>query len=427
MDEIRTITVLGANGTMGALTGGLLAQNNFKVYFLSRSSEKSELALDRAVKQARSEIIKKNIICSNYDELERALSETDWIIECLAENLALKVKTYAEIDSFKKKGAIISTITSSLPLDILCQGRSEPFKKKFLGVHLFNPPTKMPLCELAPNEETDPEVFNYMNTFLKKKLDRVVIRVKNKPAYAANRIAFLIFCEIAKIAQTVGVETLDYLIGPYTGRVLPPFATIDLIGLDTSEFIIESLFKYTNDIMHDSFVFPEYIHRMIKYGSLGNKVPEKGGFYRKGGLHDKYVLNINTFNYDKIEKSTIEFVEKAKKRIHFGRYRDAFEILKKHQSNEADIVRRVLCTYIAYSYSCIGEVTSDSDGINSIDKAMRFGYHWAPPSAIMHLLGGPKEVIDMMKTYDILVPQQLLCNNNTSFFLIKDGKYFIAR
>ena len=103
VNVIKNVAVLGASGTVGSLTGGLIAQEGIKVYFLSRQKERAEAGLKRAVAQARSEIIGKNIICGDYDTLlEKALSEADLIIESVTENLAAKRWVYELIEKYGK-------------------------------------------------------------------------------------------------------------------------------------------------------------------------------------------------------------------------------------------------------------------------------------------------------------------------------------
>ena len=77
-------------------------------------------------------------------------------------------------------------------------------------------------CEITGTDDTDVEVYDFMKDFLENKLHRVIIPVNNIPGFAGNRIAFLLFNRITSLAEEHGVEMMDYLIGPYTGRLMPP-------------------------------------------------------------------------------------------------------------------------------------------------------------------------------------------------------------
>lgn len=428
IETINNIVIFGSGGTIGSLVGGLIAQNGIKVHFLSRSLASAKSGLERAIAQARSEVISRNIACGDYDHfLRSALIQADWIIESVSENLAIKQRMYEKIDKYKKPGAIVSTTTSSLPLSSLSQGRSDDFRRNFLSTHFYNPPGKMLACEVAVQSDTDPEVFNFMKNFLKYKLRRAVIPVRNTPGFAGNRIAFLFFSRITTLAEEYGVEMMDYLIGPYTGRVMPPLATLDLIGLDIHKAIIESLHKNTIDEMHDSFILPDYIHKMIDNGSLGNKTPDNGGFYKKDAMQNWLCLDPATLDYAPVKKNRIDFVEKAKDLVHIGMYREAFKTIKSACCKEADIVMDILCMYIAYSYARIGDVTEREFGINEIDRVMSFGFNWAAPSVIVYMFGGKECVLKLLEKKGFKLPDFLKTSIETFSQIRNMGKYFLAR
>jgi 3-hydroxyacyl-CoA dehydrogenase len=259
--SIKNVVVLGASGTVGSLTGGIIAQQGIKVYFLSRTLKGSKNGLERAMSQARSEVISRYIECGDYEHmLEEALHKADLIIESVTEDLEVKRKIYKMVERYRDTDTIVSSTTSSLPLDALVEGRSDSFKKNFMSTHFYNPPGKMLACEITKTEWTDPQVYDLVQQFLEERLRRKVIHVNNIAAFAGNRIAFVLFNEITALAHEYGVEIMDYLLGPYTGRLMPPLATIDLVGLDIHRAIIHSLKLHTNDYLHDTLVMPDYIN-----------------------------------------------------------------------------------------------------------------------------------------------------------------------
>jgi len=427
-NSIRTVVVLGASGTIGSLTGGLIAQSGIKVYFLSRTLTGAKRGLEKAISQARSEVISRNIVCGDYDTLlKSALEEADWIIECVSENLTIKQEMYEKVDQYRKPGAIVSSTTSSLPLSHLLEGRSENFRRNFLAAHFYNPPTKMLACEITGTSNIDPEILKFMANFLKTELRRVVIPVRNTAGFAGNRIAFTLFNQITVLAAEYGVEMMDYLIGQYTGRLMPPLATLDLVGLDIYKAITENLYEYTNDEMHNSLILPDYVNKMIHNGALGNKTPNNGGFYKKDASGNCLYLNLITLDYVRAKKPHVVFVEAAKDMIHWGKYREAFDIIKTSCCKEADIVMDILCTYIAYSYARIGEVTEGEFGIDGIDKVMSFGYNWASPSLIVNMLGGREYVLELLEKKGFEVPNSLKKARESARQVPNAGKYFLSR
>ncbi len=428
IESINNVAVLGSGGTIGSLVGGLVAQQGIKVYFLSRTAEGARRGLQRAIAQARSEVISRNIECGDYDHLlAEALAEADWIVECVSEDLAIKQRMYEMIDGCKRPDTIVSSVTSSLPLEILPKGRSRNFRKNFLSTHFYNPPSKMLACEITGQSDTDPKVVGFMEDFLKHRLRRVVVPVKNVAGFAGNRIAFLLLNRITALAAVYGVEMMDYLIGPYTGRQMPPLATIDLVGLDIHKAIIENLYNNTNDEMHHSLVPPEYIDKMIQNGCLGNKTSDRGGFYKRLESGRSEFIDPTSCEYVPAIAPHVGFVEKAKHLIHMGRYQEAFEAVKMASSREAQIVRDILCVYIVYSYSRIGEVTDSVFGIDGIDKVMSFGFNWAAPSLIVSMLGGREHVIGLLENKELEVPDALKNAEDSQSRMLDAGKYFPAR
>jgi 3-hydroxyacyl-CoA dehydrogenase len=425
--EIKTVAVLGASGTIGSLTGGILAQNGIHVYFLSRTREGSQKGLNRAIKQARSEVIAKFVTCGDYDSLlEKACGQADWILECVAEDMAVKKQMYEKIDALRRPDSIVSSTTSSLPLEELPKGQSENFCTHFLSTHFYNPPGKMLACELTGQTKTDPAVVNFMHQFLEKKLRRVVIPVKPAAAFAGNRIAFLLFARITELVQQFGVEMMDYLIGPYTGRLLSPLATIDLVGLDIHKAIILNLQNYTQDAMHGKLTIPVYVDKMIAAGLLGNKTRGKGGFYKKLESGQFCYYDPASSRYIPAFGPHIQFVERAKNLIHLGRYNETFDEILNTTGPETQIVREILATYIAYSYMLIGEVTDKKYGIEGIDKVMSAGFHWAGPSLMVHMLGGNQKAAELIQSADLAVPQTLRTDTTWKKYYFNAGKYFIA-
>ena len=426
LDTTHKVAVLGTSGTVGSLTGGIIAQQGLKVYFLSRTPEGANRGLKKAVAQARSEVISRNIICGDYDSLlEKALSEADLIIESVTEDLTAKRQMYELVEQYRKPDTIVGTTTSSLLLSDLSHGRSESFRKNFLSTHFYNPPGKMLACEIASQSETAPEIYNLVKDFLEHKLQRIVIPVNDTAGFAGNRIAFLLFNRITKLVEQHGVEMMDYLIGPYTGRLMPPLATIDLVGLDIHRAIIESLYEHTNDSMHNDLVLPKYIKKMIDNGTLGRKT--KCGFYKKLESGKYVFMDPETCDYIPAIEPHIAFVEKAKHLIRMGMYKEAFDIIKTAHCEEADIVMNFLCMYVAYSYSRIGEVTKPEYGIQGIDRVMSHGFNWAPPSLIIEMLGGKQCVMELLEEKGFDIPKALIEESKKPEQISNAGKYFVAK
>ena len=427
INTIKTVAILGSGGTVGSLTGGLIAQHGINVYMLSRTQASAEKGLKRAIKQARSEVIQNKITCGDYDGmLQEALGKADLVIESVTEDLPIKQHIYEMVDKYRRDDTIIGTTTSSLPLNSLPIGRSQSFRRHFMSTHFYNPPGKMTACEIASTPDTDKEVYEFIKTFLEKKLRRAIIPTNPIAGFAGNRIAFLLFNRITSLAVEYGVEMMDYLIGPYTGRLMAPLATLDLVGLDIHKAIVESLYKNTHDQMHHSLVLPDYINKMLTNGMLGNKTPEAGGFYKKL-ISGKFVyIDPETCEYIPAIYPHVVFVEKAKHQIHMGLYKEAFETILTAHSREAEIVKDILCVYVSYAYGLIGEVTEKTDGIEGIDKVMSYGFNWAAPSLVVKMMGGKDKMAELIDKKGFQVPDGLK-EASMERKIASSGRYFPAR
>jgi 3-hydroxyacyl-CoA dehydrogenase len=425
-EKIKTVAVLGASGTVGSLSGGLMAQNGLKVYFLSRTKEGSERGLQKAIAQARSEMIARNVVCGDYEHLlAEAVGESDWVMEAVAEDADIKREMYERVERHRRPQTIITSTTSSLPLSALVRERNKEFKRHFLSTHFYNPPGRMSACEVTGTEDTDAAIVDFMKDFLTKRLRREVIPVKNTAAFVGNRIAFVLFSRITSLAREFGVEMMDYLIGPYTGRLLPPLATLDLVGLDIHKAIVDSLNANTNDSMHAWLSTPGYINTMIQRNLLGKKTG--GGFYRKLESGKFVFLDPVSCDYIPAIDPHVAFVEKAKHFTRMGMYRDAFKTILTAQGREADVVKDILCAYIAYSYSLVGEVTDVEMGIEGIDRVMSYGFHWAAPSVIVEILGGGDAAGKLLTDRNFTIPESLQKNFKSKLTLTSSGKYFVAK
>ncbi len=407
MLKIRKVAVIGANGTMGSLSGGIFAQSDIHCLFFARSLEKAQRGIENAVKQARSYVLRDYLKPLTYEDIPGELPKCDWILEGVAEDMELKQMYFQLVDTYRKKGSIVSTLSSCLSIEKMAEGQSADFKEHFLGTHFFNPPSRLPANELIFHPLNTHELRKAVRDFCEKRLSRVNIVAFNTPGFAGNRIGFQFLNEAAILSEKYGVEKVDSLLGPYTGRVMPPLATLDLVGLDVYRAILRYIYETVEDERYASYRMPLFVQKMIDLGILGKKGVPPGGFYRQNEGGKRLVLDLGTFEYRPVENTQIGFVEKAKQYIHDGNYRQAVKLIKTEQSEEACLVRHFILGYISYSFFRVGEVTPTEDGIHGIDRVMSYGFSWLPPSGWVDLLGGPSETVALMKKEDIPVPEHL--------------------
>ena len=104
----------------------------------------------------------KRITTGNLDDDLHLVSDADWIIEVVIEQLDIKQQVFENIEKFRKPGTIISSNTSGIPIHKMIEGRSEDFQKNFLGTHFFNPPRYLELLEIIPTPKTDSTLVHFL-------------------------------------------------------------------------------------------------------------------------------------------------------------------------------------------------------------------------------------------------------------------------
>lgn len=193
----------------------------------------------------------------------------DVIIEALPENLDLKIKVMEEYKGFT---GIWATNTSSFSINRLRQYAPDP--GRFLGIHFFNPATKMKLVELI-----DPPTLD-IGDLIKAELVRMgktVVLCSDSPGFIVNRIARGFYLEALRIFQEgiADIPTIDAVMRDLGGFRMGPFELMDLIGLDTNLAVTESIYKAFDN--HPRFRPSLVQRRLVESGALGRK--SKMGFY----------------------------------------------------------------------------------------------------------------------------------------------------
>jgi 3-hydroxyacyl-CoA dehydrogenase len=428
MQTIKKVAVLGGNGTMGSLSGGLFAQAGIACIFFAPSREEAQDGIENAVRQARSDVIRDYILPESFESLEKMIPDCDWILEAVSENLSLKQEFFHRVDPCRKEGSIVSSMSSGLSIEDMAHVCSDDFKKHFMGVHFFNPPGRLPATELTFHPLNADTVRKGVFEFCEKTLRRVNIITCNRPAFAGNRIGFQFLNEAAHYAARYGVEMIDYLLGPHTGRALPPLATINLVGLDVHEAIVDNIYKSSNDERHETFLLPDYIQKMIERKMLGLKSGQAGGLYRiDEKRNESFVIDPSSLEHRLPQHIEIDTIEKMKLHIHDGEYRKALSLMKDDDSEPLSLVNHFIAGYISYSYSRVGEVTPVDDGIHGIDRVMAYGFSWLPPSAWVDFFGGSKEAVKLLERSDTPVPEQLADAGEGKQCRVPEvTKYFLA-
>lgn len=397
---IQTVTVLGVTGTMGVNVAGIFASfGNAKVYCVGRDIEKVKRTIPRIVKSVRADAIGSNLIPVDFSMLEECVSKSDLIFESTKEDIEVKTEIAKRVASSMKNDAVSCTGTSGLSITNIAECYSENLKSRFFGVHMFNPPYSMPLCEFIPTKYSDRNIAEMLKEYLKKQLIRTVVEIKDSPAFLANRIGFQFINEALQYAEKYkdngGIDYIDAILGPFTGRAMAPLTTSDFVGLDVHKAIVDNVYSNTKDYANNIFLFPEFAKKLIDEGKLGRKTC--GGLYQlikyDNGLKRQTVYDINSALYRDVLPYTFPFAEKMKKHFHNGNYQLAFDRLVNNHSLEAKICLSFLLKYIVYSLFAADEV---GYSVESSDDVMATGFNWCPPLAMYQALSLATDVPNLI-------------------------------
>ena len=369
--KINNVVVIGS-GTMGSGIAAQLCNANIPVTLLDLKTEISQKAKERIEKSRPPLLIDKSKIdgikVGNINDDFNIVSEADWIVEAVVERIDIKHDIYDKIFKQRKKGSIVSSNTSSIPISVLSEKLTEDDKKDFCITHFFNPVRYMDLLEIVKNENTDLDKIQKLKLFCEEDLGKGAIVCNDTPGFLGNRIGVYAM----QIAMTeafkmkLSVEEADAVFGrpmgiPKTGV----FGLYDLIGIDLMADVLKSFIKELPESDPFQPVAREMplVKKLIETGYTGRK--GKGGFYRmnkEGGKKILEAINLETGEYSPSKKIDIKS-EKVdlKKLINRG-------------DKYGDYAWSVISKIIKYSSSLVPGIT---DKFNDIDEAMRLGFNWS--------------------------------------------------
>jgi 3-hydroxyacyl-CoA dehydrogenase len=402
--RVDHVVVLGANGAMGYGSGALFTSAGPRVTFLARGRDKAHQGLKAAIQSVRSSTVADRADTGDYDrDFDAAVSKADIIFEAVTEDFDLKRQMFERVDGLRRPDSIVATVTSGLSINALAEGRSDSFRKHFLGLHFFNPPNVIVGTELIAGKDTDPKLVEFIDAYAQKMLGRVMVRTADTPGFAGNRVGFKVLNEAAQLAEEHGPLLVERIVGPYTGRALTPLATVDLVGWDIHRAIVDNIHRHAPDEAHATLRLPAYMARLLERGVLGNK--SGGGFFKVEGKV-KFVLDPKTESYRpvaEIKLPDLGFIDQVATLHRDGRYRDAMRVFVEAPGPWAALARKVVAGYVSYAFHRAGEVT---ESIAGIDDIMGFGFNWAPPSVLVDAIG-PKETVAMIERAGLPVPRSL--------------------
>ena len=431
MYEINKAAVIGA-GTMGLGIAGQLANAGIDVLLLDLPSDGEDRnaicqrAIERLLDENQPGLLHKDLleriaIGNIEDDLDK-LADVDWIAEAVVERLDIKKALYERIDAVRKKGSIVSSNTSTIPISLLVEDMPASFRSEFAITHFFNPVRYMRLLELVRGESTKQDVIDCLERFNDERMGKGIVVCNDTPGFLGNRVGVFAIQTALHAAFDMGLnpEEADAVFGrpmgiPKTGV----FGLYDLIGIDLMSDVAKSLENIlpASDAFHAVAAEVPLMKRMIDDGRIGNK-GSNGGFYRQEDATTRETLDFDRYDYRAFDNDKPAIAADAEAK-------GDFTLLLESDDHYGRYAWKILSDTLCYAAELVPDV---NESLVAVDDAMKLGYNW---------IQGPFEMIDAigvdrfterLEREGRSVPDFVRTAASQSFYRVEDGalQYLLA-
>ena len=393
---IRSVAILGA-GTMGAQIALHCANAGVPAVLLDLTPDLARAGLEKARRLKPDPQflpdVPSLVTTAGFDEGMGQLAHVDWVMEAVVERLDIKQQLLARVDAARRPGSIVSSNTSGIPIGMLAEGRSDDFKRHWLGTHFFNPPRYLRLLEVIPTPDTDPAVVETMRAFADHHLGKGVVVAKDTPNFIGNHIALY---GVVRTLEAVAsgrytIEEVDAITGPALGRPgSATFRTMDIAGIDVLAHVMRNLNeRLTDEDDRDAFAAPALLQQMLDRGALGEKSGR--GFYQRhklaSGESEIRTLDLDTFEYRARASARIPSIDAAKS---VDDVRERVRLLFNAKDKAGQFLRETLAPTLVYTARVAPDI---AHSIDDVDRVMRWGFAWEL---------GPFEMFDAIGVREVL-------------------------
>ncbi len=428
MAEIKKAAVIGA-GVMGAGIAAHITNAGIPCVLLDivpkDGANRNAIAEGAVAKLLKTDpapfMSKKNatlITTGNIEDNLDMLKDCDWIVEAVIERLDIKQALYKKINAHRKKGSIVSSNTSTIPLKDLTSDMPASLVPDFIITHFFNPPRYMRLLEIVGSDKTRPEVMDTLHQFGDVRLGKGVVRCKDTPGFIGNRVGtyWIQLAVVEAIKNGLTVEEADAIGSrPFGIPKTGVFGLIDLVGLDLMPHVANSMQQRLtkDDDYHRIHGEPAVIKTMLANKWIGRK--GVSGFYRlvkNGAERRKESIDLKTAAYKESVKAQLESLDASKK--------GGLQALVQHPDRGGKYAWAMASQGLTYTASLVPEI---ADTIAEVDEAMKDGYGWnLGPFEIIDTIGAAWFAGELDKA-KIKVPALLkLAAEKGGFYRTQDGK-----
>ena len=393
---IGSVAVLGA-GTMGAQIAAHFANAGVPALLLDVTADAARQGLERARSLKPDPFFtpdtRKLIATGSFDAGLGRIKEADWIIEAVIEQLEVKRGLLEQVDVHRRPGSIVSSNTSGIPISTLAEGRSDDFRKHWLGTHFFNPPRYLRLLEIIPTPATSKDVLARVTHFADHRLGKGVVVAKDSPNFIGNHIALYGLMKIlAKVdAGEYTIEEVDAITGPAIGRPKSAtFRTMDLAGLDILAHVVRNLHERLPDATdRRTFVLPSFVEKMIAAGAVGEKAGK--GFFKRvksvSGESDILTIDPATLEYRPKQSVRLGSIDAARSIDNVG---ERVKTLFNAKDKVGSFLRDTLAPTLVYTARVTPHIADSPD---DVDRVMQWGFGWEL---------GPFELIDAIGSQHVI-------------------------
>ena len=376
---MRSVAVLGA-GTMGAQIAAHVANAGVPVVLLDLTADIARDGLKRARALKPDPFFTADaaalVATGGFDGDLSKLAAVDWITEAVVEQLEVKRALLERVDAVRRPGTIVTSNTSGISIAAMAEGRSDDFRRHWLGTHFFNPPRYLRLLEIIPTRETDPSVVERVSHFADHRLGKGVVVAKDTPGFIANHIGVYGVMQILRVLESgqYTIEEIDAITGPAIGRPnSATFRTMDIAGIDILAHVAKNL----------HLELPTIVSALVERGWIGEKAGQ--GFYKRdktatgSGI---LTLDPATLTYRARQSPKLPSLDAARS------IEDPAERIKtlfNGRDKVGQFLRDTLRPTLEYTARVAPDIAYSTD---DIDHAMQWGFGWEiGPFAIMNAIG----------------------------------------
>ncbi|MEX2578542.1 MAG: 3-hydroxyacyl-CoA dehydrogenase NAD-binding domain-containing protein [Verrucomicrobiales bacterium] len=281
LPQIERTAVVGA-GVMGSGIAQWLSARGLPVVLRDIDPERVAAGM-KSVRKLFDEAVRKRIFTAHEasrrldlvspSEVPVPLFNCDLVVEAAIENLEVKKKIFADLCRRTSPETILATNTSALPVSSLCDAPGVTEPGRIVGLHFFNPVSRMKLVEVVVTNRTSPEVVERVLRFVRG-IGKLPVVVKDSPGFLVNRILMPYLIEAGRLVdngytpKAVDDAMLEF------GMPMGPLRLLDEVGLDVAAHVTATM----REAFGDRFDLPTVLDRLVEEGRLGKKTGH--GFYR---------------------------------------------------------------------------------------------------------------------------------------------------